>query len=183
MTSLAAGLSPDWLALRESADASARSVELVDRLRRLLQTKGVTVVHDLGAGTGSMGRWPAPRLPGRRHWVLYDADRDVMAAFNLHQRRTTDGRRLLGPDAVVMAAELFGRLGFDVLVRPSPWRLAVGESRLATTWVTAWVTAASEVRPGPGRGIGDYVDRRLADATAGRLLVTVDHGDLLAWPR
>lgn len=32
------------------------------------------VVHDLGCGTGSMGRWLAPRLDGAQHWILHDRD-------------------------------------------------------------------------------------------------------------
>lgn len=32
------------------------------------------MVHDLGCGTGSMGRWLAGRLPGPQHWVLHDRD-------------------------------------------------------------------------------------------------------------
>lgn len=60
----------DWLALREPADADARSVELVERLT----LRPPLVIHDLGSGTGSMVRWLAPRLPGPQHWVLHDRD-------------------------------------------------------------------------------------------------------------
>ncbi|MFG1661333.1 methyltransferase domain-containing protein [Micromonospora chersina] len=67
----------DWLRLREPADASARAVELLDSVRRL---PGIdeTVIHDLGAGTGSMLRWLAPRLSGAQRWVLYDHDADLL---------------------------------------------------------------------------------------------------------
>jgi hypothetical protein len=64
----------DWLALREPADAAARSTELVDRL----SLPPGAVVHDLGSGTGSMARWLAPRLPGPQRWVLYDRDADLL---------------------------------------------------------------------------------------------------------
>ena len=37
------------------------------------------VVHDLGCGSGSMGRWLAPRLPGPQHWVLHDRDPALLA--------------------------------------------------------------------------------------------------------
>jgi hypothetical protein len=69
----------DWLALREPADAAARAAELIGPLRRHLDTGTPIVIHDLGAGTGSMGRWLAPRLPERQHWVLYDRDQDLLA--------------------------------------------------------------------------------------------------------
>ena len=36
------------------------------------------VIHDLGCGTGAMGRWLAPLLPGPQHWVLHDRDADLL---------------------------------------------------------------------------------------------------------
>lgn len=76
-------VSTEWLDLREGADAAARSRELVGELQRLLPVSGVGVIHDLACGTGAMGRWLAPLLPGRQHWVLHDRDAallDVAAA-------------------------------------------------------------------------------------------------------
>jgi len=66
-----------WLALREPADAAARAPELVEPIRRRL-AGGALVIHDLGAGTGSMTRWLAPRLPGPQQWILYDHDADLL---------------------------------------------------------------------------------------------------------
>ncbi|TDC48174.1 class I SAM-dependent methyltransferase [Micromonospora sp. KC207] len=63
-----------WLRLREPADAAARAADLLAPVRRRLAGDGPVVIHDLGAGTGSMGRWLAPRLSGPQHWVLYDRD-------------------------------------------------------------------------------------------------------------
>lgn len=273
MSAVAAGLSPNWLALREPADAAARAVELVEELRRQLPAGGPVVIHDLGCGTGSMGRWLAPQLPGPQHWVLYDREADLLAhaaaaspaaaadgtvvtvetrqrelgglepaelagaslvtasalldmltfteverlvatcadarcpvlftlsvvgrvelspadpldttvaaAFNAHQRRTTGGRRLLGPDAADTAADLFSRLGAEVLVRPSPWRLGAAEGELAAVWFTGWLAAAREQRPQLTEATQDYARRRLAAAAEGRLGVTVHHRDLLVRP-
>ena len=74
----ATAVSPDWLVLREPADAAARSGELAARLARHLPA-GPLVIHDLGGGSGSMGRWLAPRLPGPQHWVVHDLDADLLA--------------------------------------------------------------------------------------------------------
>lgn len=63
-----AGFSVAWLALREPADAAARSGDLIE----LAGTP--RVIHDLGCGSGSMGRWLSARLPGPLHWRLYDRD-------------------------------------------------------------------------------------------------------------
>lgn len=68
-----------WLALREPADAAARAEDLVDLVRPRLAGAGPLVVHDLGAGTGAMARWLAPRLPGPQHWILHDRDADLLA--------------------------------------------------------------------------------------------------------
>jgi SAM-dependent methyltransferase len=78
VTATAAGVSPDWLALREPADAAARAADLVEELRRQLPADRPWRVHDLGCGTGSMGRWLAPRLAGPQHWVLYDREADLL---------------------------------------------------------------------------------------------------------
>ncbi len=109
-------------------------------------------------------------------------DQRVTDAFNAHQRRTTSAGRLLGPDAVGAAVDGFTRLGLDVLVRPSPWRLGPGQAALAAEWFSGWLAAACEQRPELGAEAASYAKRRLAEAAAGQLSVTVDHLDLLARP-
>ena len=78
MSPTAVRVSPGWLGLREPADAAARSAELADRLRRYLPAAGRLVIHDLGGGSGAMGRWLAPRLPAPQHWVVHDRDADLL---------------------------------------------------------------------------------------------------------
>ena len=72
-------LSSEWLSLREPADAEARSRELVARLRAADDPTGPWTIHDLGCGTGGMGRWLAPQLDGPQHWILHDLDADLLA--------------------------------------------------------------------------------------------------------
>ncbi|HEX7744761.1 MAG TPA: class I SAM-dependent methyltransferase [Micromonosporaceae bacterium] len=71
-------MSAAWLRLREAADAAARASELVEPVRRHLAGTPRTLIHDLGSGTGSVGRWLAPRLPGPQHWIMYDRDADLL---------------------------------------------------------------------------------------------------------
>ena len=73
-------VSREWLALREPADAAARAPELVEHLARHLPATGRRVIHDLGCGTGAMGRWLAPLLPGPQHWVVHDRDADLLGS-------------------------------------------------------------------------------------------------------
>ena len=266
-------VSPQWLGLREPADAAARSAELAARLAARLAPNGRLVVHDLGGGSGAMGRWLAPRLAGPQHWVIHDRDArllglavaappgaaadgaavtvearrgditrlapgdlagaglvaasallDVLtaqelaailatcrrvgcpillaltvvgrvalspadpldarmaAAFNAHQRRPTPAGRLLGPDAVAVAAAQLRGTGADVLVRPTPWRLDAACAELTAEWLRGWVAAACEQDPALAPEAGAYRDRRLAQAAAGELVATVDHADLLMLP-
>jgi len=263
----------DWLTLRESADADARSADLVEELRPHLPRGRVLQVHDLGCGTGSMARWLAPRLPGAQHWVLSDRDADLLplaaadapsvasdgapitveteqrditrldpgalagaslitasalldmmtteelrrfvetcaepgcpvlvaltvtglvdltpadprdqrfaAAFNDHQRRPSPAGSRLGPDALEAAVDGFSRVGLEVLVRPSPWRLGADRSALITAWLDGWVGPACQQRPELEEVRHSYVRRRLTELDDGRLSITVHHQDLLARP-
>ena len=106
----------------------------------------------------------------------------MAAAFNAHQRRTTTAGRLLGPDAVPAAAETLRATGAEVLVRPSPWRLDGAHAGLTAEWLAGWVGAACEQEPALDADAGDYLDRRMAQASAGDLSVTVDHADVLILP-
>ena len=262
---------PEWLQLREPVDAAARAAELLAPLQAHLSGREAaeSVIHDLGCGTGSMGRWLAPRLGGAQHWILHDHDADLLElaaahtprtaaddsavtvetsrsdialmtaellagaslvtasalldvltadevdalaaacagagcpalfalsvlgkveltpaepldeeiaeAFNAHQRRGG----LLGPDAVTVAAEAFGRHGATVALHASPWQLGAGESALTAEWLRGWVGAAIEQRPELAPEAERYLHRRLAACAAGELQVVVHHSDLLALP-
>jgi hypothetical protein len=103
-------------------------------------------------------------------------------AFNAHQRRLTGAGRLLGPDAVTVAVDGFTRLGLDVLVKPSPWRLGPDQAELSAEWCTGWIAAACDQRPELRGDADPYARRRLAQAASGQLSVTVAHQDLLAIP-
>ncbi len=111
---------PDWLALREPADHAARSGELAAHLDAHLASHldatagtGALVVRDLGCGTGSMGRWLAPRLRRPQRWFLHDRDAD------LPQRAAATPQ----PDAITSTRAVVGDLtdladleGTDVVV-------------------------------------------------------------------
>lgn len=256
---------PEWLALRENADADARAEELLGPLRESLVNRTPLLVRDIGCGTGSMGRWLSARLGGRQHWVLHDRDPRLLAvagatvtgpgltvetregdltalraddlagtslltasalldlltadevdelaaacvdagcpalltlsvagrvdldppdpldaafadAFNAHQRRAVDGRRLLGPDAVAATVEAFERRGAVVLTHPSPWRLGPEQAVLVGEWLRGWVDAACEQRPELAEVAPPYLRRRLA----GAVRVVVHHVDVLALSR
>jgi hypothetical protein len=121
MSATAVRVSPAWLELREPADAAARSTGLAERLRRYLPA-GRLVIHDLGGGTGAMGRWLAPRLPGPQHWVVHERDETLLelAAVTFEARRTDIARLTPGDVAganLVTASALLDLLTRDELDR------------------------------------------------------------------
>ncbi|WP_240501548.1 class I SAM-dependent methyltransferase, partial [Streptomyces neyagawaensis] len=111
---------PQWLELRESADAAARATDLLDplriRLANLPRRATGLVVHDLGCGTGSMGRWLAPRLDGAQQWVLHDQDPALLRlAIERAPRAGADG----SPVTVTTLRGDIGRLTADDLAGAS----------------------------------------------------------------
>ena len=120
-------VSAEWLALREPADAAARARDLVEHLRRHLAATRGLVIHDLASGTGSMGRWLAPLLPGAQRWVLHDLDTDLLdvaaadrpgpaadgASVFVETRRTDVNQ--LGPDELADATLITASALLDLL--------------------------------------------------------------------
>ena len=97
---------PDWLALREDADAAARAPELVDVLRASLGTRARPVlVRDLGCGTGQI----AEALAGLEEPTLLAPDaQDAPPALPVEHRAELDAAPLtaLARDAGVTLARL-----------------------------------------------------------------------------
>jgi hypothetical protein len=112
------GYTPEWLALREGADAAARATGFLDPLRHRLAElplkDGGLVIRDLGCGSGSMGRWLAPRLTGPQHWILHDRDPGLLDLAVARMPRTAaDGSPVTasaerGDIAGLTAADLAG---------------------------------------------------------------------------
>ncbi|KMS76720.1 trans-aconitate methyltransferase [Streptomyces viridochromogenes] len=130
---------PEWLELREGADATARAHDLLDPLRiRLANLPGRAglVIHDVGCGTGSMGRWLAPHLDGAQHWILHDRDPYLLHfAAVASPRSGADGSRVtvetrrgdigrLTPDALNGASLVTASALLDVLTREEVGTLA-----------------------------------------------------------
>jgi hypothetical protein len=149
MTATAVRVSPEWLLLREPADAAARSAELAKRLRHDLPAASRLVIHDLGGGSGAMGRWLAPRLPGPQHWVVHDRDADLLALALAApppgvtvEGRGSDISRLTGGDLVgadlIVASALLDLLTADELARML--RACTGRPMLLALTVVGRVT-------------------------------------------
>lgn len=156
--------------ITSSALLDLLTAEELDRLVCLCASARCPVLITLTV-TGAVQLWP-------RHPL----DDPVAAAFNGHQRRTIEGRRLLGPDAADAAARRFTELDRDVMGCASPWRLGPATRELTSAWFTGWLAAACEQDPHLVTETRNYARVRLADASAGRLRVLVHHRDLLVRP-
>lgn len=107
-------------------------------------------------------------------------DDAIAAAFDRHQQRLVDGRRLLGPTGVAVAEDLFHERGWSVRTATTPWRLGGHDPLLLEQWLDGRLEAAIEQRP--GLALDDYRGRRSDELRRGALSAVVAHTDLLAWP-
>jgi len=177
---------PQWLELREPADAEARSLELVEELEPHLPTGRRVVVHDLGCGTGSMGRWLAGRLSGPQHWVLRDQDAALLAvAASNPPARASDGspvtvevRRAditrLEPEEVMGADLITASALLDVMTADELDRFA-STAASAGCPVLVTLTVTGHVKLSPSHPF----DRRVADAFNTHQRRSTDAGRLL----
>ena len=165
--------SSDWLALREPADAAARSDELVDELAPVL-FDGELVIHDLGCGTGSMSRWLAPRLRGPQRWVLHDRDAELLARVDpAHETRQGDITRLTLADLhdadLVTASALLDMMTAEELERFVDACSAVGCPVLITLTVVGRVELAP-ADPMDAAFMDAFNAHQRRDTVGGRLL-------------
>jgi SAM-dependent methyltransferase len=147
--------SADWLALREPADAAARSERLLQAVAARFTLETNLTVLDVGAGTGSNARYLAERLHPQQQWLLVDHDPTLLIDASQRLRAWGEARGL-----VVSRDE-------------AAWRVE-GEG-LAVTFATrladlADLSAASEL----------FLDRRLVTASALLDLVSVAWVESLA---
>ena len=111
-----------------------------------------------------------------------DLDDQFGRAFNEHQRRDADGRRLLGPDAAGVVGNMFADADWNVRTANTPWMLSPADGELVSEWLDGWLDAAVEQRPGLRDFADEFRIERRSQLADGALRVTVDHEDVLAWP-
>lgn len=86
--------SPEWLALREPADAAARSERLLQVVAARFALETNLTVLDIGAGTGSNARYLAERLHPQQQWLLVDHDPSLLIEASQRMRAWGEARGL-----------------------------------------------------------------------------------------
>ena len=179
-------VSPRWLALREPADAEARARDLAKQLAHRRAAADRWLIHDLGGGTGSMGRWLAPLLPGPQDWVVHDRDADLLAlaaadspgpaADGVAVTVATQCSDIIGldPSALAGAALVTASALLDMLTaRELSELVTVCAGPKCPVLLALSVTGRVELTP------SDPLDLRVTDAFNAHQRRDTDHGALL----
>jgi SAM-dependent methyltransferase len=87
--------SSEWLALREPADAAARSERLLQAVAARFAPEINLTVLDVGAGTGSNARYLAERLHPQQQWLLVDHDPSLLIEASQRMRAWGEARGLV----------------------------------------------------------------------------------------
>ena len=87
--------SAEWLALREPADAAARSGRLLQAVASRFSPETNLTVLDIGAGTGSNARYLAERLHPQQQWLLVDHDPSLLIDASQRMRGWGEARGLV----------------------------------------------------------------------------------------
>ncbi|WP_170149761.1 class I SAM-dependent methyltransferase [Rhodoplanes roseus] len=110
-----------------------------------------------------------------------DADVTIVSAFNRHQTTDKGFGPALGPTAAARAVQMFERLGYEVTVGPSDWRVEAGDP-LQKDLVASLAGAARELVGVPQTTIDGWATRRSIMIAASRSTLQVGHLDFFACP-
>ncbi|HHW77716.1 MAG TPA: class I SAM-dependent methyltransferase [Xanthomonadaceae bacterium] len=107
-------------------------------------------------------------------------DERVREWVNRHQRTDKGFGPALGPDASAMLAILLRKLGYWVMLRPSPWRLGSQHAALQTALLEGWVEAVRQLDPEAVGWLDDWSAQRRLLIERGDSRLYVGHWDLFA---
>lgn len=145
--------------------ASAEWLErLAHRCREAQAAVFIVLTYD-----GTLGWEPA--LPG---------DETVCAWVNRHQHTDKGFGPALGPQAAPAFKALLERLGYQVDLRPSPWRLEPEQAALQSALLDGWTAAVREIAPEAADGLNEWAMQRRRLIEQGHSRVRVGHWDLFA---
>jgi SAM-dependent methyltransferase len=150
----APAFSAAWLALREPADARARSSGVVETLKSRLKPGPLSII-DLGAGTGANLRYLAPRLGGKQDWLLVDSDSELLGVARkglVEWARGLDAQVAANANGISIASHSFSAavrtrkldLARELEALPLPHGCLVTASALLDLVSRNWLEALAE---------------------------------------
>ncbi len=149
------GFSPEWLALREPADAAARNGQILAACAQAFAGRDELSVCDLGAGTGASLRAFADFLPPRQHWTLVDHDDANLAAARERLKAWADRSEIRGSVFTLFHDShhiMVEPIRHDLALEPCCWPAGTG-----------LVTASALFDLASGRWIGRFAAALAAD--------------------
>jgi SAM-dependent methyltransferase len=108
-------------------------------------------------------------------------DATLRERVNRHQRTDKGFGPALGPDAAATLAALLQDWGYQVALRPSPWRLGPEHAALQTALLEDWSEAAREIEPAAD-DLTAWALQRRRWIDRGESRLRVGHWDLFACP-
>jgi len=127
------------------------------------------------------GLYAALNYDGTTDWSpRHPLDGQVLQSFNRDQLRDKGFGPALGPGATDYLASLFKKAGFRVSIKPSPWRLEVGNGLLVKELLRGIAAAAAAEQTLDKRALEAWLSFRLGNVAEGSC--TIGHLDLLALP-
>jgi hypothetical protein len=124
----------------------------------------------------NIGFYTALTYNGAQTWEPpHPADKAMLRAFLMHQKRDKGLGPAAGPDATTFLAEAFAAKGYVVETADSPWVLDQADSQVLQMLALGMLQAVQETGEVPR----DVMAQWLAFERTG---ATVGHTDLLAWP-
>jgi SAM-dependent methyltransferase len=131
----------------------------------------------------SCGLYAALNYDGIMRWSLPLAlDGQVLADFNLHQRRDKGFGPALGPNASARLSHHLTARGFQLRSAPSPWRMDRRMKALQIAFLTGLKQPLVEIGNLTVTEIDQWILERISLIDAPKSLCEVGHTDLIALP-
>ena len=110
-------------------------------------------------------------------------DKDVIAAFNQHQKTDKGFGHALGPDAAQTAMQMFKAAGYVVVNAQSDWRGNKDHKAFQRILLDGWRVAATEIAPQNAGVFQSWYEERLRLIDMKEASLFVGHEDFFAVPQ
>ncbi len=113
---------------------------------------------------------------------VLNTDKDVLVAFNAHQKTDKGFGAALGPDAAETTIVLFEKAGYKVNLAQSDWIGHARDKAFQKMLLDGWYNAASEITPDKEAEFKGWLSQRFELIDNSEASVFVGHKDIFAVP-